>query len=89
MLKRKRLSSWRNRTLTLARARRPRWVDTLLIDSPSRTTQVEARGGRRESESRGRRSEVINFLTSNIRVVRYFSRSHQLEAREPERCSPI
>ena len=32
-------------TATLARARRPRWVDTLLIDSPSHTTQVEARGG--------------------------------------------
>ena len=47
------LSNW-TCTATLARARRPRWVDTLLIDSPSRTTQVEARDGprhgRRESE---------------------------------------
>ena len=50
-------------TATLARARRPRWVDTFLIDSPSHTTQVERAAGAASPRSHRRWSVCINFLT--------------------------
>ena len=75
-----RLSSWRSRpigrvTATLARACRPRWVDTLLIDSPSHTTQVEARGGAPPRVRVRVAVWMYKFSQPNLLVSRRFSRS--------------
>ena len=62
-------------TATLARARRPRWVDTLLIDSPSHTTQVEARGGAPPRVRVRVAVWMYKFSQSNLLTSRNFSRS--------------
>ena len=80
-------SSQRNRpigrvTATLARARRPKWVDTLLIDSPLRTTQVERAAGAASpspSPSRG----LDKSPQSNLLVSHHFSRSDPSQRRRP------